>query len=72
MEIDTSGSVGVDGRGVSEEYLLPSLTPEHTPTHTPQQGAIQPPISGILCGQSARSSVPIWAACSASLLHTCC
>ena len=46
MEIDTSGSVGVDGRGVSEEYLLPSLTPEHTPTNTPQQGAIQPPIPG--------------------------
>ena len=40
MEVDTSGSVGVRGRGMSEEFLLPSLTPEHTPTNTPQQGQL--------------------------------
>gem|GEM_PF-4911881 len=43
MEVDTSESVGVRGRGMGEEYLLPSLTPEPTPSNTPQQGAIRPP-----------------------------
>jgi hypothetical protein len=40
VEIDTSESVGVRGRGMSEEYLLPSLTPEHTPTIGLRQVAI--------------------------------
>jgi hypothetical protein len=39
MEIDTSGSVVVRGRGLCEGHLLPPSTPNDTLTHTPSQEA---------------------------------
>ena len=57
--IDTSGSVGVRGRGMSEEDLLPSLTPEHTPTNMPQQGAVWLPQEPHRWHRSTRNLPPI-------------
>jgi hypothetical protein len=43
---------------MSEEYLLPSLTPEHTPTNTPQQEATRLPQEPQRCHRGTRNQPP--------------
>jgi hypothetical protein len=73
VEIDTSGSVVVRGRGLGEQHLLPPSTLKHTPTNTPQQGANRTPESIATIGhRNIRDPPPItgkWAMSFSTVGH---